>query len=252
MTATTAGVCDVRRNGLLNLTGDTADHSTVTSAAGLSRACELSPLSQVAATPARLSQGRPRSEKHYKGMLRWPPIQPMTWNWKLSLTATGATALAGWLASPPPQSMTPPSRAAIAAPAGADPAAISEVEHQARRLSARLAAPAAGAPPSRNPFQFGARPQPRRAAAAAPAVTVSMPPPVDVPAPFPLRLSGIAVDIVNGAEKRTAVISGPAGLELAGEGESAAPGYRVVTVGESFAEVERVSDGARERLTLSK
>ena len=172
----------------------------------------------------------------------------MTWNWKLSLTATGATALAGWLASPPPQATAPQSRAAIAAPAGADPAASSEVEHQARRLSARLAAPAAGATPSRNPFQFGARPAPRRAATAP--VTVSPPPPVDVPAPFPLRLSGIAVDIVDGVEKRTAVISGPATLELAGEGGSAAPGYRVVTVGESFAEVERLSDGVRERLEL--
>ena len=177
------------------------------------------------------------------------PVQPMTWNWKLSLAATGATALAGWLASPPPQSATSPSRTAIAAPAGADPAAVAEVEHEARRLGARLATAAAGAAPSRNPFQFGARPAPHRAAAA-PVHAAVPPPPVDVPVPFPLRLSGIAVDIVNGVEKRTAVISGPAGLELAGDGEPAAPGYRVVTVGDSFAEIERLSDGARERLTL--
>ncbi len=71
-----------------------------------------------------------------------------------------------------------------------------------------------------------------------------------MPAPFPLRLSGIAVDIVDGVEKRTAIISGPAALELAGEGESAGPGYRVVTVGESFAEVERLSDGSPRALEL--
>ena len=77
-------------------------------------------------------------------------------------------------------------------------------------------------------------------------------PAVPAPAPFPLRLTGIAVDIVNGVEKRTAVVSGPSGLELAATGETAAPGYRVVEVGESFAEIERVSDGARQRLTLAR
>jgi len=53
-------------------------------------------------------------------------------------------------------------------------------------------------------------------------------------------------------ESRTAVISSPAGLELAKAGDSAAPGYRVVTVGDSFAEIERLSDGTRERLALSR
>ena len=175
------------------------------------------------------------------------PIQPMTWNWKWSLAATSATALAGWLASPPLQTAKPEPRAA--ATAGALPVSVAEVEQEARRLSERLAPVTAGTPPSRNPFQFGARPAARRAVAAAP-VAPPLPPPIALPVPFPLHLTGIAVDIVNGAEKRTAIISGPAGLELAGAGEPAGPGYRVVSVGESFAEVERLSDGARERLSL--
>jgi hypothetical protein len=104
--------------------------------------------------------------------------------------------------------------------------------------------------PTRNPFRFGARPLARRAAVVAAPVAAVAEPPVIVPVPFPLRLSGIAVDIIEGVERRTAIISHPTGLELARDGESAAPGYRVVTVGESFAEVERLSDGARERLTL--
>jgi hypothetical protein len=73
---------------------------------------------------------------------------------------------------------------------------------------------------------------------------------VDAPTPFPLHLAGVAVDTIDGVDTRTAIISGPAGIELAKAGQPAAPGYRVVTVGEAFAEVERLSDGVRERLTL--
>ena len=58
------------------------------------------------------------------------------------------------------------------------------------------------------------------------------------------------MDIVNGAAKRTAILSGPSGVELAASGEPAGAGYRVIEVGESFAEVERTTDGARQRLTL--
>jgi hypothetical protein len=51
-------------------------------------------------------------------------------------------------------------------------------------------------------------------------------------------------------EKRTAILSGPSGVELAASGEPAGTGYRVIEVGASFAEIERVSDGTRQRLTL--
>jgi hypothetical protein len=180
------------------------------------------------------------------------PNPTMTWNWKWKAAATGATALAGWLASPPLQTAAPRARGAsnaVQVQAAIQTSVVTDVEEQGRRLSARLAPMTASARPSRNPFRFGARPVARHAAAAAAPVAVAAPP-VNVPVPFPLRLSGIAVDIVEGVEKRTAIISHPAGLELARDGESAAPGYRVVTVGESFAEVERLSDGARETLTL--
>ena len=177
----------------------------------------------------------------------------MTWNWKWSLAATGATAMAGWLASPPLEPAGPAARrAAVVAASQSDvgPAAVAEIQEQARRLTSRLAPRPAGAAPARNPFQFGAHLAVRRA----PAVTapVAAPPPLDAPAPFPLHLTGIAMDTIDGVDTRTAIISGPAGMELAKAGEPAAPGYRVVTVGESFAEVERLSDGVRERLTLQK
>ena len=179
------------------------------------------------------------------------PIVTMTWNWKWSLAATGATAMAGWLASPPlePAGATPRRGAAIeASQSDVGPAAVAEIQEQARRLTSRLAPRPASGAPARNPFQFGMRPVAPRA----PAVTASAAAPavVDAPAPFPLHLAGVAVDTIDGVDTRTAIISGPAGIELAKAGQPAAPGYRVVTVGEAFAEVERLSDGVRERLIL--
>jgi hypothetical protein len=176
----------------------------------------------------------------------------MTWSWKWSIAATGATALAGWLASPPPHTAEAQSRRDVAAASSqpsADAAAVSEIEEQARRLSARLAPVTPSGAPSRNPFQFGARPVPRRAPVPEPVEPER--PSDDIPQPFPLRLTGVAVDVVDGAETRTAIISWPGGVELAKAGDAAAPGYRVIAVGETFAEVERVSDNARERLMLA-
>jgi hypothetical protein len=180
-------------------------------------------------------------------------VPPMTWYWKASLTATGVTALAGWLASPSlePAGSRPRAAATTTASSATTAAAVSDVEEQARRLSVRLVPAADAAPPSRNPFQFGARPAARRAVR--PAAPVERPPvEAPAPAPFPLRLSGIALDTVDGVEKRIAIISGPGGLELAAAGDAAAPGYRVLAVGESYADVERASDGTRERLTLGR
>jgi hypothetical protein len=55
---------------------------------------------------------------------------------------------------------------------------------------------------------------------------------------------------VNGVEKRTAILSGPSGVELAASGEPAGAGYRVIEVGDAFAVVERTSDATRQRLAL--
>jgi hypothetical protein len=173
---------------------------------------------------------------------------PMTWNLKWKLVATGTAALAGWLASPPLELAGPAASPNAGVMTRTEVAAVLALEEQTRRLDQHLEA-AQAAPTSRNLFRFGSRPVARRAAAPAPVVA---PEPVapPVPVPFPMRLTGIAVDLVDGVEKRTAIFTSPAGVELAASGESAAPGYRVVEIGDSFAEVERTSDGARERMTL--
>jgi len=178
-------------------------------------------------------------------------LSPMTWNWNWKLVVTGVAAFAGVLGLGTPLQLAGPSvrpQESDAPRAAAQVIAVSALEEQAQRLDQQLAVHDA-APPSRNLFQFGARPQARRAVAPAPvaAAPVAV---VEPPVPFLLRLTGIAVDTVNGVEKRTAILSGPSGVELAGRGETAGAGYRVIEVGDSFAEVERTSDGARRRLTL--
>ena len=173
---------------------------------------------------------------------------PMTWNWNWKLVATGAAALTGVLGIGAPLEMNGPTTTpqSTAAP-HAELTAVLQLEEQARRLDQQLATVNA-APPSRNLFRFADRPAPRRAVA--PPLAVEAAPVAPAPAPFPMRLTGIAVDVVNGVEKRTAILSGPSGVELAASGEPASAGYRVVDVGDTFAVVERASDGARERLTL--
>jgi hypothetical protein len=175
---------------------------------------------------------------------------PMTWNWNWKVAATAAAAVTGWLGLGTPIQMSEPApRPPLANVTASDfrITASANLQEEARRLDARLEA-VQTAPPSRNLFQFGARPAARRSAAPAPIVAPApLPPP---PIPFLVRLTGIAVEIVNGVEKRTAILSGPSGVELAAAGEDASPGYRVIEVGDTFAVVERIGDGVRERLTL--
>ena len=175
---------------------------------------------------------------------------PMTWNWNWKVAATAAAAVTGWLGLGTPIHMSEPAprpQPAKVTTTDFRITASANLQEEARRLDARLEA-VQTAPPSRNLFQFGARPVARRSVAPAPIVAPApLPPP---PIPFLVRLTGIAVETVNGVEKRTAILSGPSGVELAAGGENASPGYRVIEVGDTIAVVERTSDGVRERLTL--
>ena len=131
---------------------------------------------------------------------------PMTWNLKWKLAATGAAALAGWFASPPLQPAGRAAHARASEAPHADVQAVTTLEEQTRRLDQHLEA-VETAPPTRNLFRFGSRPVARRPLPPPPVVALA--PVVPAPVPFPLRLTGIAVQIVNGVEKRTAILSGP-------------------------------------------
>src|SRR5687767_7487285 len=116
-------------------------------------------------------------------------------SWKSYATVSGATVLAGWLASASPSNA--PDRAAPAAP---PPAArdvrSSDIEREAERLQTRVQREVEYAQPQRNPFRFGAaRPAVNRGGDLPDPTPASVPPPLAVPIvapPPPVTLSGMA------------------------------------------------------------
>jgi hypothetical protein len=172
-------------------------------------------------------------------------------SWKSYAVVSGATVLAGWLASTPP-SNTP----AATAPAARRPAArdvpASDIEREAERLQVRVQREVEYTQPQRNPFRFGAaRPNVDRGGDLP--VPAPAPPPVAVPVvspPPPVTLSGIAEDQNGPQVERTAIFSSPAGVLLVREGDLVLGDYRVGRIESEAVELVN-SDGTTLRLTLS-
>lgn len=172
-------------------------------------------------------------------------------SWKTYALVSGAGGLlATYLASAPVTS--PPSRAPL--PVGLSERAsevASDLEEQGKRLQMRLWREADYQEPSRNPFRFGsAEPQPRpagRSEAPADALPAA---PTQAPAPVPVRLSGLAADVVEGQTVRIAILTTARGVELVKEGETVTGGYRVRSIDDNTVELESIADGATLRLTL--
>jgi hypothetical protein len=173
-------------------------------------------------------------------------------HWKSYAAVSGATVLAGWLASAPPSNAP----AAVQAPAAqrqpsADANAPTDIEMQAMRLQARLRAERAYAEPGRDPFRFAPRRQPAAPVESAEAIGESSAPPVNTAPPAPaVSLAGIAEDLVDGRTVRTAVLSSPAGVLLVREGEQILGYYRVGRIEAEAVELISLSDGTLLRLSL--
>jgi hypothetical protein len=121
-----------------------------------------------------------------------------------------------------------------------------EIVELANRLERRFDS-GTFAPPTRDPFRFDARRAMRPAAApvVAPApVVVSLPP---VPR---VALAGVAMDLVDGQEVWTAVLSTSSGVVLAKVGESAGPDLTVTSIGADSATLTS-TDGSTLTLPLS-
>lgn len=180
--------------------------------------------------------------------------------WKSTAFVSGAGLLATWLVNTPPAgapSLAPTRPRAAEATAAAVPPVSSEVDptldimREAERLQAHAAARAAYQAPARDPFRFGARSAPRARAASvptAPAPAAVVPAEPALP-PIGVRLSGVAADVIDGAEQRTAIFSSATGVLLAREGEQV-DGLTVLSVEVDAAVLQRPG-GETVRLTLA-
>ena len=74
--------------------------------------------------------------------------------------------------------------------------------------------------------------------------------PVAPPRP-PFGLAGMATSLVDGVERRTAILSSLQGVVLAKEGEVVDGGYRVVSITDDTVTLESGANGAQTTLRLS-
>lgn len=169
--------------------------------------------------------------------------------WKSYAVVSGATVLAGWLASSPPSNA--PVTAASSQRAAPDArAAESDIEEQASRLQERVRDETTYRDPARNLFRFGARQaaRPEPAGDVAPEPLVEIAPPA--PQPPAVSLSGIAEDRVGERLERTAILSTPSDVLLVREGDAVMGQYRVTKIEAGAVELLKLADGTMLRLAL--
>jgi hypothetical protein len=174
-------------------------------------------------------------------------------SWKSYAVVSGATVLAGWLASAPPSS-APESAAPVTRPATSAPVRESDIAQQAERLQLRARPEVTFPQPHRNLFRFGAG-----QADADRGGDIADVPPVQpetiapaIPMPPPVKLSGVAEDQRGDRLVRTAILSSLSGVLLVMEGDEIPGGYRVSRIESEAVEIVRTVDGTTFRLTLSK
>ena len=172
--------------------------------------------------------------------------------WKAYTAVSGATVLAGWLASAPPSSAPGTSGPAPSQAAPGRAAAQPDIAREAARLTARVRRETTYAQPQRNLFRFGAaRPTASRGSdiseAAPPAETPAPP----VAPPPRVSLSGIAEDLIEQRVERTAILSSRDGVLLVREGDDVLGEYRVTKIESEAVELVKHADGTTLRLGLT-
>jgi hypothetical protein len=173
-------------------------------------------------------------------------------DWKSTAVISGAGLLATWFFSMP--AVQPPANNPIA-PAARAPqtsAATIDIQQEAARLQLRTQQEPRYHETSRNPFRFGARPAPEARPSGTSGPPRVAPPPAIPPAPPQPRVSldGIATDVIDGQEQRTAILNTDSGVVLAKEGEQVAGQFRVVKVATDAVELVNVADGSTLRIVL--
>ena len=163
--------------------------------------------------------------------------------------------LAAWLSSaatsPQDSEQNPP--VTPQGTSGTEPIGF-DVQEQAARLRARLAAAPVPQQPTRNPFSFAVRDVPRlrervHAAALPESLAAATAPVVDIEPQ--LSLVGMAEKETPSGPVRTAVIAGEGDeVFLISEGQELAGRYRVTVIAADAVELQHLSTGAIRRLVL--
>ena len=131
------------------------------------------------------------------------------------LVLGGAALLLAWQVSPATSSPDPAPRP-VESPLDQVQPVIADVDVQVDRLRERLTDPPKYPPPTRDPFNFGARPEPARVSAPAPAVEAAPAPPPPPPLP---RLVAIVSTPTDGGLLRTAVFAMGDDVQIVKPGE---------------------------------
>jgi hypothetical protein len=172
--------------------------------------------------------------------------------WKSYAAASGATVLAGWIASAPAVEAPVERRPAAARAQGAvaESRPPSDIEEQAARLQVSVRRELAYSRPHRNPFRF----EEVRAieTVAVPVVVPEAPADASAAPALPLvTLAGIAEDRRGDAVERTAVLSSSSGVHLVRTGDELLGLYRVGTIDSEAVDLVSLGDGSTTRLTFA-
>lgn len=175
--------------------------------------------------------------------------------WKTYTAVSGATVLAGWLASSPPQNTPAPAATSRRTSASRVSTAGNDIEEQAVRLQARMRQEPEYRAPARNPFRYGERDEPRPAPSSSAPIRTLEPTAIEpvvpaLPPPPPVKLSGIAEDRNGDRVERTAVLSLQTGVVLVREGDTVLGRYRVARIEANAVELTDTLGGPPVRLAI--
>jgi len=165
-------------------------------------------------------------------------------NWKSTAAVSGATLLATWLGWAP----SPHQANAPVAQGQRSPVVLSDIQAEAQRLQTRVRKELDYRDPTRNLFRFGERPaatRPRQSHAALEEPAAAAP----VIAPLPFTLAGMATEVIDGAVKRTAILSTPSDVLFVKEGDRVGT-FTLTRVDEAGVELTG-ADGSVRRLVLT-
>ena len=169
--------------------------------------------------------------------------------WKSYTAVSGATVLAGWLASAPPASAPSSATGRAVQPVSPRSSVASDIEQQAARLQLRATRERFYVTPHRNLFRFG----PARLifSGKSPESATAVQPVLPIPPPVVVSLSGVAENRAGESIERTAVLSTPDGVLLVREGDSVLGQYRVASIESEAVDLVKLTDGTTLRLSLS-